>query len=187
MTARLRAVAATGLAVVLVALMVSDMHRTRADAVEGLDPDARAALAKLYQIQPRAKELGAQAKGILVFPSVGKAGFLVGVHYGEGVLFQGDQIIGYYNVAGASYGLQVGAQVFAYAMFFMTDSALEYLSKSEGFEVGVGPNVVIVDAGKAKTLTTTTARDDVYAFVFGQKGLMAGLGLQGSKISKVGR
>jgi lipid-binding SYLF domain-containing protein len=72
-------------------------------------------------------------------------------------------------------------------MFFMTDAALSYLDKSEGFEVGVGPNVVVLDAGAAKTLTTTTARDDVYAFVFGQKGLMAGLGLQGSKISKLSR
>jgi lipid-binding SYLF domain-containing protein len=184
MVTRYRVMAA---GLVLAALVMSDMRWTTAAAVEGLDPDARAALAKLYETTPRAKALGEQAKGILVFPSVGKAGFLVGVHYGEGVLFQGDKITGYYNVAGASYGLQAGAQVFAYAMFFMTDSALNYLDKSEGFEVGVGPNVVVLDAGAAKTLTTTTARDDIYAFVFAQKGLMAGLGLQGSKISKLGR
>jgi lipid-binding SYLF domain-containing protein len=88
-------------------------------------------------------------------------------------------------MAAVSYGLQAGVQGFAYAMFFMTDSALSYLENSAGFEVGVGPSVVVVDAGKAKTLTTTTGRDDVYAFIFGQKGLMAGLGLQGSKITKV--
>lgn len=133
MTTSLRAVA---LGLVLATLMLSDMHWTTAAAVEGLDPDARAALLKLYETVPRAKTLGETAKGILVFPSVAKAGFLVGVHYGEGVLFQGDKIAGYYNVAGASYGLQAGAQVFAYAMFFMTDSALDYLSKSQGFEVG---------------------------------------------------
>src|SRR5262245_24965315 len=184
MTTRFRAVAA-GLA--LAALTLSDMHGAPAAAVEGLDPDARAALAKLYETTPRAKALGEQAKGILVFPSVGRAGFLVGVQYGEGVLFQGDQIVGYYNIAGASYGLQAGVQKFAYAMFLMTDSALDYLNQSEGFEVGVGPTVVVVDAGAAKTLTTTTGRRDVYAFIFGQRGLMAGLGLQGSKISKVGR
>jgi lipid-binding SYLF domain-containing protein len=176
---------AAGLA--LVAFAVSDTYRTTAAALEGLDPDARAALAKLYETTPRAKTLGEQAKGILVFPSVGRAGFIVGVQYGEGVLFQGDQIVGYYNIAGASYGLQAGVQKFAYAMFLMTDAALDYLHKSEGFEVGVGPTVVVVDAGTAKTLTTTTGRSDVYAFVFVQKGLMAGLGLQGSKISKVGR
>jgi lipid-binding SYLF domain-containing protein len=84
----------------------------------------------------------------------------------------------------ASYGLQAGVQSFGYAMFFMTDSALNNLENSEGFEVGVGPSIVVVDAGMAKSLTTTTARDDVYAFIFGQQGLMAGLGLQGSKITK---
>jgi lipid-binding SYLF domain-containing protein len=182
MMTRLQAVAA-GLA--FAALAISDMHGTTAAAVEGLDPDARAALAKLYETMPAAKVLGEQAKGILVLPSVGRAGFLVGVQYGEGVLFQGDQIVGYYNVAGASYGLQAGAQVFAYAMFFMTDSALEPQQ-----EPGIrdrGGSEVVVDAGKAKTFTTTTARDDVYAFVFGQRGLMAGLGVQGSKISKLSR
>ena len=70
-------------------------------------------------------------------------------------------------------------------MFFMTKDALDYLDSSSGFEVGVGPSIVVVDAGVAKTLTTTTAKSDVYAFIFGQKGLMAGLGLQGSKITRV--
>ena len=169
------------------ALTLADMHGTTAAAVEGLDPDARAALAKLYETTPRAKALGEQAKGILVFPSVGRAGFLVGVQYGEGVLFQGDNIVGYYNVAGASYGLQAGAQVFAYAMFFMTDAALDYLNKSQGFELGVGPTVVVVDAGKAKTLTSTTARDDIYAFIFGQKGLMAGRASRDRRSARLGR
>jgi lipid-binding SYLF domain-containing protein len=70
-------------------------------------------------------------------------------------------------------------------MFFMTDSALESLNSRAGFEIGSGPSIVVVDAGKARTLTTTTLRDDVYAFIFGQKGLMAGLGLQGSKITRI--
>jgi lipid-binding SYLF domain-containing protein len=83
--------------------------------------------------------------------------------------------------------LQAGAQGFAYVMFFMTDSALKYLEDSAGFEIGAGPTVVVVDAGKAKSLTTTTARDDVYAFIFRQKGLMAGVRLQGSKITRVSR
>jgi lipid-binding SYLF domain-containing protein len=69
----------------------------------------------------------------------------------------------------------------------MTDAALDYLGKSQGLEIGVGPTVVVVDAGKVKSFTTTTARDDIYAFIFSQKGLMAGVGLQGSKISKLGR
>ena len=83
----------------------------------------------------------------------------------------------------ASYGLQVGVQKFGYALFLMNDKALTYLDKSDGWEIGVGPSIV-VDQGKAKTMTSTTLRDDVYAFIFSQKGLMAGLGIQGSKITK---
>src|SRR5215467_5966878 len=129
--------------------------------------------------------LAAQAKGILIFPSIVKAGFLFGGQYGEGVLLKHGRTAGYYNSVAASYGLQAGVQSFGYAMFFMNDSALAYLDKSEGFEIGVGPSIVVVDAGTAKTLTTTTGRSDVYAFIFSQKGLMAGLGLQGSKISRI--
>jgi lipid-binding SYLF domain-containing protein len=83
--------------------------------------------------------------------------------------------------------LQAGLQEFGYALVFMTDAALQYLDRSEGFEIGVGPSIVVVDEGVAKTLTTTTAREDVYAFIFGQEGLMAGLGLQGSKITRMAR
>jgi len=85
----------------------------------------------------------------------------------------------------ASYGLQAGVQSFGYVLFFMTDSAVAYLGKSDGFEIGVGPSIVVLDQGKAKTLTTTTGQSDIYAFIFDQKGLMAGLGLQGSKISRM--
>ena len=76
-------------------------------------------------------------------------------------------------------------QSFGYALFLMNDKALEYLDKSDGWELGVGPTIVIVDKGKAKSLTTMTLKDDVYAFIFDQKGLMAGLGIQGSKITKL--
>ena len=149
-------------------------------------PQPSAALNALYRSAPAAKTLAKTAKGILVFPRIVKAGFLVGAQYGEGTLLKNGQPAGHYNIAAASYGMQAGVQGFAYAMFFMTDSALTYLENSAGFEVGAGPSVVVVDTGKAKTLTTTTAREDVYAFIFGQKGLMAGVGLQGSKITKIG-
>src|SRR5262249_44449786 len=121
------------------------------------------------------------------FPSVVKAGFLFGAQYGDGALRQRGKTTGYYNTVAASYGLQAGVQSFGYALFFMSDSGLGYLSKSEGFEIGVGPSIVVVDEGMAKPLTTTTAQHDIYAFIFGQKGLMAGLGLQGSKITRVDR
>jgi len=152
----------------------------------GIDSDVKAALKSLYRTTPSAKTVGGKAKAILVFPKIVKAGFIGGVQYGEGALIQDNKIVGYYNIAAASYGLQAGIQSFGYAMFFMTDSALQSLNDSAGFEIGTGPSVVVVDAGKARTLTTTTLRKDVYAFIFGQKGLMAGFGLQGSKISRIG-
>jgi len=84
-----------------------------------------------------------------------------------------------------SYGLQAGIQSFGYILILMTDSAIKHVETSSGWEIGVGPSVVVVDAGMAKTLTTKTAKSDIYAFTFGQKGMMAGLGLQGTKVSKL--
>ena len=150
-----------------------------------LERDARAALSKLTSTVPAAKSLSATATAVLVFPKVTKAGLGVGGQYGDGVLFKGGKAAGYYNTSGASFGLQAGAQQFGYAMFLMNETAVGALSANEGFEVGVGPSVVVMDEGKAKTLTTTTAKDDIYAFIFGQKGLMAGLGIQGNKITRI--
>ncbi len=147
--------------------------------------DATAALNKLYAGVPKAKELAAKAKGILVFPSVIKAGFLVGGLFGEGVLLKEGKAVSYYNTVAASYGLQAGAQKYGYAMFFMNDAGLQYLDKSDGWELGTGPSIVVLDQGAAGGLSTSSARDDIYAFIFSQKGLMAGLGLQGSKITKI--
>jgi len=150
-----------------------------------LASDANASLQQLYASVPAAKALGASANAILVFPKVTKAGLGVGGQYGEGALLKGGKAVAYYSTAGASIGLQAGAQTYSYALFFMNPNALAQLDKADGFEVGVGPTVVVMDEGKAKTMTTTTAKDDIYAFIFGQKGLMAGLGVQGNKITKI--
>lgn len=147
--------------------------------------DANASLQKLYATAPAAKALGPKAHAILVFPKVTKAGLGVGGQFGEGALLKGGKAIGYYNTTGISTGLQAGAQQFGYAMFFMNEKALAQLNKAEGFEVGVGPSVVVMDEGMAKSTTTTSMKDDIYAFIFGQKGLMAGLGIQGNKITKI--
>ena len=147
--------------------------------------DSNASLQALYASVPAAKALGATANAILVFPKVTKAGLGVGGQFGEGALLKGGKAVAYYNTAGASIGLQAGAQTYSYALFFMNPNALAQLDKADGFEVGVGPTVVVMDEGKAKTMTTTTAKDDIYAFIFGQKGLMAGLGVQGNKITKI--
>ncbi|MGD0231485.1 MAG: lipid-binding SYLF domain-containing protein [Syntrophorhabdales bacterium] len=158
-----------------------------AASAAGIDADANAALVKLYEDSPVAKALADKAVGILVFPNIVKAGFIVGAHYGEGALLQQGKTVGYYNSVAGSYGLQAGIQTFGYVLFLMTSRAVEYLERSSGWEIGVGPSIVIVDKGVAKTLTTTTAKSDVYAFIFDQKGLMAGLGLQGSKITKISK
>jgi lipid-binding SYLF domain-containing protein len=150
-----------------------------------IDRDVTKGLQDLYAKNPKAKELGAKAKGILVFPGIIKAGFMFGAQYGEGALRKGGRTVGYYNTVGASYGFQAGAQKYGYALFFMTDAALKYLNKSEGFEVGSAPSLVVLDEGKAGSLSTTTAQSDMYAMFFDQKGLMGGLGLQGTKISKL--
>ena len=158
--------------------------KSSANAIE-IDQDVDIALQKLYETNPLANELREKAVGILMFPNVVKAGFIVGAQYGEGALRQDGKTTGYYNTVSASFGLQAGVQGFGYVLFFMNDEALAYLDKSSGWEIGVGPSIVVVDAGVAKALTTTTAKDDVYAFIFDQKGLMAGLGLQGSKITRI--
>jgi lipid-binding SYLF domain-containing protein len=154
------------------------------DTAVKIDNDVDTALERLYADSPAAKDIAKVAKGILVFPYVVKAGFLLGGQYGEGALRVGGKTQGYYSTAAASYGLQAGAQSFGYALFFMTESALDYLGKSSGWEIGVGPSIVVVDRGLASSLTSSTVQDDIYAFFFSQKGLMGGLGIQGSKITE---
>jgi lipid-binding SYLF domain-containing protein len=150
-----------------------------------IDRNVDNAMGLMFTSVPDARHLNSQAKGVLVFPDIVKAGFLFGAQYGEGALRQRGRTTGYYNTVAASYGLQAGAQVFGYALFFMSDSALRYLDTSGGFELGTGPSIVVLDAGAARALTTSTAKHDIYAVFFDQKGLMAGLGLQGSKISRI--
>jgi lipid-binding SYLF domain-containing protein len=157
----------------------------RAQKAAEIDKKVTQATAKLYASSPAAKKLSTVATGILIFPSVKKAGFIVGGQYGEGALRIAGKTTGYYKTTAASFGLQAGGQKFGYAMFFMTPGALEYLKKSDGWEVGVGPSIVVVDEGVARSLTTSSAKENIYVFFFGQKGLMAGLGIQGSKISKI--
>jgi lipid-binding SYLF domain-containing protein len=149
-----------------------------------VDTAADEALKNLYESEPAAKDLAEQAVGILVFPTIVKGGLGIGGAAGDGVLRVGDKSFGYYTSVAASFGLQIGVQSFSYALFFMSDDTLQYLKNSDGWEIGVGPSVVVVDAGVATKLSTTTAKDEVYAFIYGQQGLMAGLGIEGSKITE---
>ena len=150
-----------------------------------LNRDVKIALERLYAKSPAAKTLGEKAKGILVFPGITKGGFMVGGQYGEGALIKEGKVAGYYSTVQVSYGLQAGVQKYGYALFLMSDSALKWIDKSDGWEVGTGPTIVVMDEGASGSLTTTTAQSEIYAFFFDQKGLMRGLGLQGTKITKM--
>ena len=179
---RLSGFALTCATVVLVGL---GSQQAIAESATQIDGKVDLALKSLYLKSPAAKRQAESAKGILVFPDIIKAGLMIGGQYGSGALRVGGKTVDYYNVVEGSFGFQAGAQSFGYALFFMDDSTLEYLKKSDGWEVGVGPSITIVDEGMATSLTTTTGKDNIYAFFFDQKGLMGGLGLKGSKISKI--
>ena len=172
---------------VLVVAGLTSAIASRADAASAakINKEVTAALKTLYASNPAAKVIGENAKAVLVFPSVWKAGFIIGGQGGNGALRKDGKTVGYYNTAAASYGLQAGVQAFGYALFFMKDSALEYLDAHDGWEVGVGPSIVIVDKGFAKSMTSGTLTSDIYAVIFDQKGLMAGIGIQRSKITKI--
>lgn len=147
--------------------------------------DSDEALQQLYAKNPSAKLLGKHAKAILIFPKIVKAGLVIGGAYGEGELKEGGKVAGYYSSVTASWGLQAGAQSYGYALFLMNKKAVDYLHQSKGWEIGTGPTVVIVKEGVARSLTTSTLKDDAYAFIFDQKGLMAGISLEGAKISEI--
>lgn len=173
------------IALVLAVFVLVIPRMSQAATAGEINRDVDGALQTLYRTTPAAKNLAKVAKGILVFPNIVKGGLIVGGQYGEGALREGGKTINYYRTVAASYGLQAGVQTFGYALFFIDDASLQYLKKSEGWEIGVGPSIVVVDKGAAGSLTTSTIRSGIYAFIFEQKGLMAGIGIQGSKITKI--
>jgi lipid-binding SYLF domain-containing protein len=176
------------LVALLTVLIASATPRSAAAlSASALNRAATSALSRLYASQPAAKALSGRAAGILVFPEMTKAGFMFGGQMGEGVLRKGGKTVAYYNSVAGSYGMQAGVQTFSYALFFMNQAALNQLDATSGFEVGVGPSIVVVDEGVARSITSNTVTSDVYAFIWGQRGLMAGLGIQGSKITRISK
>jgi len=163
------------------------MNQASAATAEDLDKDSRQALQTLYKTEPVAETLSRTAKAVLVFPNIVKAGLVFGGSYGEGELIEGSKVVDYYNSVTGSWGLQAGAQSYGYAVFLMTDKAIRYVKETKGWEIGVGPTVVVVDEGVAKNLSTSSLKDDAYAFIFSQQGLMAGVSIEGTKISRINR
>jgi lipid-binding SYLF domain-containing protein len=150
-----------------------------------IDRNATQALSMLYATTPGARALADKSKAILIFPSIVKGGFIVAGQFGDGALRKRGRTVGYYRSIAASYGFQAGAQSFGYVLFFMDEASLAYLNKSGGWELGTGPSLVVLDKGFGKNLSTTTMQKGVYAFIFNQKGLMGGIGIQGSKITRI--
>jgi lipid-binding SYLF domain-containing protein len=166
----------------LIALQTSSAFAVSASEI---NTKATTALNALYKAEPGAKPLASQAKGVLVFPDIVKGGFVVAGQYGDGALRKGGKTVAYYRSIAASVGFQAGAQSYGYALFFMDDDSLKWLDKTDGWEIGTGPTLVVLDKGFGKQFTSTTVHKGVYAFVFSQKGLMGGIGLEGSKITKI--
>jgi len=174
-------------ALTLVTLTTSalSVHDALGASASQIDRNATESLTTLYKNTPGAKALGDKAVAVLIFPSIVKGGFIIAGQFGDGALRKSGKTVAYYRSLAASYGFQAGVQAFGYVLFFMDDASVKYLDKSDGWELGTGPSLVVLDAGFGKNLSTTTLQKGVYAFIFDQKGLMGGVGIQGSKITRI--
>jgi lipid-binding SYLF domain-containing protein len=170
-------------ALFLVALLQASAPVHAASAAE-IDQEVDRALQAFRKIDGAGAFLGI-AKGVLVFPKVYKAGIGVGGEYGEGALRVGGKTVDYYSTAAASIGFQLGAQAKTIVVIFTQDAALNKFRASEGWKVGVDGSVALVDIGAGKAVDTTNIKDPVIGFVFGQKGLMYNLTLEGAKFTKL--
>jgi lipid-binding SYLF domain-containing protein len=148
--------------------------------------NARAALENLGRIQPGTKQLSDKAVAVLVFPSVTKAGLGIGGLYGDGVMFEKGQPTGYFNIAGGTFGFQIGAQTFSEAYFFNNQAALDNFRKTLGFQVGANASAVAASYGANGQISTETLQSPVAVVTWGQSGLMAGATIQGAKITQTG-
>lgn len=179
--------AAAGLAAVCLPLTQCASGPTAANAsASQIAADSRAALNDLYKQDSKARQLGNKAKGVLVFPHIAKGAFIVGGMGGNGALIRNDGTIrDYYQTGGLSWGFQAGVQKYGYALFLMDQNAFDDLNQVKGWDLGSSPNIVVVDKAKAATLSTTSVHKGTYAIIFNQSGLMGGIDLQGSKITRI--
>ena len=193
-----------GLVLGILAALVTSPGSVTSVHGQSLDQEVVAALTRLFETTPAARDLAATAKGILVFPDISRENYnyTLGLQAGNGALIEGGRLVGYYATTSITYGLQAGVLPFGYALFLMTDSALRRLNQSGGWPVGKDPAVVITRVGtkpdgnmdrQGGTLNATggtmaqrpTAPTDTYAFVFGETGLMTGVGVEGWSITRI--
>jgi lipid-binding SYLF domain-containing protein len=156
-----------------------------AASAEEIDTKVDGALAQFSEEVPGGAEFLNKAKGVLVFPTITKAGLGIGGEYGTGALRIGGKSVQYYNLASASFGFQIGAQQYSIVMTFLTDEALQQFRDSKGWEAGVDGSVAVAEWGAGDDINTKKFKDPIVSFVFGNKGLMAGVSIEGSKITKI--
>lgn len=149
-----------------------------------ISAEAEAALKNLYATRPGARQLADNAKAILVFPSITKAGLGIGALFGNGAMFEGGKTVGYYNIAGGTFGLQIGAQSFSQAYFFNTAEALKTFRETKGLQLGAGATAVAADFGANGQISTSTMQKPLVVVTWGQSGLMAGIDVTGAKITE---
>lgn len=152
---------------------------------QSIDANVNATLTRLFTTVSGSRELVGKARGVLVFPSVISAGFWFGGQYGQGALRIGEQTSGYYSIAAASFGPQIGAQSKAVIMLFMTQEVLDKFTGSQGWAAGIDATVAVLHVGANGNVDTSTATSPVQAFVLTNAGLMAGVSLEGTKISRL--
>ena len=142
-------------------------------------------LSRLYQSAPSSRELVSRARGVLIFPSVLEAGFVVGAEYGKGELRVGNNVEGYYKTTAGSIGFQAGAQSKAIIVLFMTQDSLDNFRASKGWTVGADATVALATIGANGDIDSNTVKQPVVGFVVTNAGLMAGVSLQGAKITRL--
>ena len=175
---------ATGLFLAALTMISWGSRAQAASAVE-IEAKVKVAMEKFYQEAPEAQELVGKSQAVLVFPAVIKAGIVIGGEYGEGALQINGQTVDYYSTTAASLGFQLGVQSKTVILLFMAEKALADFRGSKGWQVGVDGSVALVKIGAGGSLDSNTLKEPIIGFVFGNKGFMFNLTLEGNKISKI--
>ena len=170
---------------IVACLLAAVATAVSAASKQEIDAEAKEAIQNFYKHTSAGRELAKKASGILVFPSVIKAGIGIGGEFGEGALLVKGKTVAYYNTAAASIGFQLGAQARSQIVLFMNDKVLGQFRNSEGWKVGVDGSVALATLGAGGAIDTETAKQPIIGFIFSNKGLMYNLSLEGSKITRI--
>lgn len=171
--------------VICLTVAIGITESVQATTAAEIDTNADATLTNLYKDVNGAKDLINDAKGVLIFPAVYKAGIVIGGEYGEGALRIGGKTVDYYSTATGSIGWQLGAQKKSIIILFMNDAALDKFHNSNNWRAGVDASIAIIAIGANGSVDTSKTNQPIIAFVIGQKGLMYNLTLEGSKFNKL--